>query len=878
MHVNSRVAPRAPSMIVSVLVAAGLSTRRTSPTPRWRRTRPRGVCSFAPAAQGLPADINLHFMVAALRCILAVFGRTGCLHALNQGAFKRRTLQVMRIWARDLRPRARELQGPRTHIFWLTLCPGVTALTLLCVGLSRGILKKGTVTFEAPQKTATGRGSQPEQSQPGGTRAGNLLGKSSVLVSVLSANLHGDQPQHTESSQASAAEKDPRRAHRNAPAAVLRNPSGEEDDDFSFSQDLASLSEILKGGGISEERLARQAETRSSSVHEFRQLREKRASIFKGALRIQKKGPSTAAVKGAVRVGQSLYGAADRAQRSGFCAPRGTHAAPAAVVGAGGQTLFDSHSVAKTSVTPCRGRGGVASGAVQMQGTGADKDKGIAAPVVLVPATMPEATPSRKALPGESKTPRSICKSGGGGSYGGGTTGFGAKADMTPSNLRAKGVAGIFGSLLKDRARTAAMPSGAVPGAVRVVAEVEGPALTGGGIAMQLDMGNEDVSSARLHKSPTETTCAHASPAERPNAKSPLQQMAVLPESRQRASLGSAEICVSNGLSLEPDTRVASAMQALNKHAHEAASSGNKGRSRKSILLAEARQRVGAKTPPRRKLAQGSLMLASTSSAVADPNAIGNGLESTSDVMEPVSDSQSAVDAALVMELASLWNSPQGRVDAETSSQDNDRAANPVGGISTMDKGAWLFGRGVEWGRATPLVFTSTIDIPAGKSLALLKPVCKRACADDKAAVRHEGFSQAWSENASIAVSNITMGGAAWSRGISSVHTGDNSSVNAASPLATLVPSSLHSAPSEPLAPSQVPTPPRGQTALPDEGERKFTVVCDVEPEDEATLFDGDDEVVMLIHSKKSAEDRARGNFDHRKTILLESASQVGTA
>ena len=83
MHVNSRVAPRAPSMIVSVLVAAGLSTRRTSPTPRWRRTRPRGVFSLAPAAQGLPADINLHFMVAALRCILAVFGRTGCLHALN---------------------------------------------------------------------------------------------------------------------------------------------------------------------------------------------------------------------------------------------------------------------------------------------------------------------------------------------------------------------------------------------------------------------------------------------------------------------------------------------------------------------------------------------------------------------------------------------------------------------------------------------------------------------------------------------------------------------------------------------------------------------------------------------------------------------------
>ena len=738
------------------------------------------------------------------------------------------------------------------------------------------------MTFEAPQKTATGKGSQPEQSQPGATRAGNLLGKSSVLVSVFSANLHGDQPRHTESSQASAAEKDPRRAHRNAPAAVPRNPGREEDDDFSFSQDLASLSEILKGGGISEERLARQAETRASSVHEFRQLREKRASIFKGALRIQKKGPSAAAVKGAVRVGQSLYGAAapvaaDRAQRSGVCAPRGTHTAPAAVVGAGGQTLSDARSVAKTSVTPCRGRGGVTSEAVEVQGTAADKDRGLLAPVVPVPAAISEATPSRKALPGESKTPRSICKSGGGGSYGGGTTGFGAKADMTPSNLRAKGVAGIFGSLLKDRARTAATPSGAVPFAVRVGGEVEEPALPGRGIAMQLDMGNEDVS---VRKSPRAraTTCAHASPAEMPNAKTPSQPMAVLPESRQRVSLGSAEICESSGLCLEPVTRIASAMQAQNKHAHEAACSGSKGRSRKSILLAEARQRVGAKTPPpRRKLAQGSLMLAATSSAMADPNASGNGLESTTDVMEPVSDSQSA-DAALAMELASLWNSPQGCVDAEISSQDNDRAANPVGGISTMDKGAWLFGRGVEWGRPTPLVFTSTIDISAGKSLALLKPVCKRACAD-KAAVRHQVFDQAWSENADIAVSSITMGGAAWSRGVSSVHASDDSSVSAVSPLPTLLPSSLHSAPSASLAPSQVPTPPRDQTAFFDAGgERKFTVVCDVEPEDEATLFDGDDEVVMLIHSKKSAEDRARGNFDHRKTILLESASHIGTA
>ena len=94
--------------VSNATVAPHPSARCVSPCACCARTS----CRYQPALYGcrallLPRRVRPHRL----------------LHALNQGAFKRGTLQ-MRIWARDLRSPAREPQGPMEHILFYPLSWG----------------------------------------------------------------------------------------------------------------------------------------------------------------------------------------------------------------------------------------------------------------------------------------------------------------------------------------------------------------------------------------------------------------------------------------------------------------------------------------------------------------------------------------------------------------------------------------------------------------------------------------------------------------------------------------------------------------------------------------------------------------------------------
>ena len=163
---------------------------------------------------------------------------------------------------------------------------------------SKGILRKGTVTFSTPAKSAVADGTKrsvSEHKTTGARSVAPLIEKGLVLSSALAAAHHSEQSQHTPSQLQKFsffASGKPPHGSQTAPrpfSTGAREMDGESDDDFDFSQDVTSLSEILQGSGISEKRLAPEAATmRKSSVHEFRQLREKRSSIFKGAIRVVK--------------------------------------------------------------------------------------------------------------------------------------------------------------------------------------------------------------------------------------------------------------------------------------------------------------------------------------------------------------------------------------------------------------------------------------------------------------------------------------------------------------------------------------------------------------------------------------------------------------
>jgi hypothetical protein len=169
------------------------------------------------------------------------------------------------------------------------------------LSLSRGILRKGTVTFNTPPKSST-TDERPKRSmserRPAGPRSVTaLFEKSSVLTSALSAAVQNADAQHTPSRLQDMSSSQPAQAPQTAPRphsarslAMDAEAGGrKEDDAFDFSNDVTSLTEILQGSGISEKRLAPEAALmRKSSVHEFRQLREKRCSIFKGPIRVVK--------------------------------------------------------------------------------------------------------------------------------------------------------------------------------------------------------------------------------------------------------------------------------------------------------------------------------------------------------------------------------------------------------------------------------------------------------------------------------------------------------------------------------------------------------------------------------------------------------------
>jgi hypothetical protein len=165
---------------------------------------------------------------------------------------------------------------------------------------SKGILRKGTVTFGTPPKASTAAGkaqrSNSERKPAGARSVAALLEKSSLLTSALAGAIKDDggQTPHTPSRLQELSSAEPPQGSQTAPRWLghgvhAQDLTGEEEDQFEFSKDVTSLSEILQGSGISERRLAPEAAMmRKSSVHEFRQLREKRASIFKGAIRVVK--------------------------------------------------------------------------------------------------------------------------------------------------------------------------------------------------------------------------------------------------------------------------------------------------------------------------------------------------------------------------------------------------------------------------------------------------------------------------------------------------------------------------------------------------------------------------------------------------------------
>lgn len=427
--------------------------------------------------------------------------------------------------------------------------------------ISKGILRKGTMAMVTPSKATIA----PEKSQrsvserkPSGTRSvASLFEKSSVLSSAVTAAVeraNSNASHHTPSRLpdcASHFSAEPPRGSQTAPrptGAGARGNDCNEEDDFEFSKDLTSLSEILQGSGISETRLVPEAATmRKSSVHEFRQLREKRASIFKGALRVVKtnfKASSAAAATNARN--HSFYSNAaatvensrtEIATRSRAAASMASwNVAPPAVIKA---AAHDCKSGSEDTLQPARFAGNATKSATPSRALAAVTAK-------------------------ETMTPRSLHK---------GTSGFGAKAEMTPVNARAKGVAGVLGSLLKDRAAAAATPAAVSVGEEDAASgandsseqcHVDEAILRSPGVALQLDMsqgtpdkpnGKHDDLNKASHSDGTSTlqqyepvvigvaapAVATAAPAEAPQVKRPYRsrKSELMAESRMRVGVKS---------------------------------------------------------------------------------------------------------------------------------------------------------------------------------------------------------------------------------------------------------------------------------------------------------------------------------------------------
>ena len=200
-------------------------------------------------------------------------------------------------------------------------------------------------------------------------------------------------------------------------------------------------------------------------------------------------------------------------------------------------------------------------------------------------------------------TPRSLHKTG--------TSGLGAKAEMTPANTRAKGVAGALGSLLKDRVAAAATPSRA-PGTAAMKAtptpsqkcastqergaraEQECTAQASS-VAKLLDMdqgnhmeqGNQGIVGAGGSQGTPDTQDTQAAP---------VSTTAPPPAANTRDVTAATSFPAGQG---------SAPASSFSSSSSKETASARKYRSRKSELLAEARRRVGVKSP-RKKLVQGT--------------------------------------------------------------------------------------------------------------------------------------------------------------------------------------------------------------------------------------------------------------------------------
>ena len=222
-------------------------------------------------------------------------------------------------------------------------------------------------------------------------------------------------------------------------------------------------------------------------------------------------------------------------------------------------------------------------------------------------------------------TPRSLHKTG--------TSGLGAKAEMTPANARAKGVAGALGSLLKDRVAAAATPSRA-PGTAamkatptpsqkcastqeRMARAEQECTAQASSVAKQLDMDQANqgiVGAGGSQRNPYTQDAPVATPAPPPAADAQD---------------------VTAATSFPAGQGTSSAAPSLSSSSSKETASARKYRSRKSELLAEARRRVGVKSP-RKKLVQGTPTSSVTSSSNLPPDADEAEFLSCSSLLQPL--------------------------------------------------------------------------------------------------------------------------------------------------------------------------------------------------------------------------------------------------
>lgn len=447
------------------------------------------------------------------------------------------------------------------------------------------------MTFSTPSKASTEEGKtqrSKSERKPSGTRSvAALLEKSSVLTSALAAarkDNSGDS-HHTPSRLQELSSAEPAQGSQTAPrplgSGARAQDLAEEEDLFEFSKDVTSLSEILQGSGISEKRLAPEAAMmRKSSVHEFRQLREKRASIFKGAIRVVKTNFKTPAGASSTAGSARLQNACSRPEPSAH-----TRSAQSAASVARPASATSAHpaSVHQPASARADANGSAACGPGALAGASA---AGAGAP-----------TPSRTRSESASKaavTPRGLHT---------GTSGMGAKAAMTPANARAKGLAGAIGSLLKDRAAAAATPSRA-PGSAAKMAMLAAPTPP------------PECLSTQERAALAEHTEGHATQTLNVAKMLDMNQGSVAGDSRSARDTTAAAV-ISAALPAAADAQDAAASSSLPAASSSAAAATKQAsvaklyRSRKSELLAEARRRVGVKSP-RKKLVQGTLTSAST--------------------------------------------------------------------------------------------------------------------------------------------------------------------------------------------------------------------------------------------------------------------------